>query len=76
MNEPNRNHQDQYAKGYFKKEYSLGKRGRPLIQCWESKEYHLYKDFPHRNDRVKTIHNIQEATTVEDMGRICAALND
>jgi hypothetical protein len=30
-NEPNRNHQDQYAKGYFKKEYSLGKRGRPPI---------------------------------------------
>jgi hypothetical protein len=32
-NEPNRNHQDQYSKGYFKKEYSLGKRGRPPIQC-------------------------------------------
>jgi hypothetical protein len=32
-NEPNRNPQDQYAKGYFKKEYSLGKRGRPPIQC-------------------------------------------
>jgi hypothetical protein len=25
-NEPNRNHQDQYAKGDFKKEDSLGKR--------------------------------------------------
>jgi hypothetical protein len=32
-NEPNRNHQDQYAKGDFKKEDSLGKRGRPPIQC-------------------------------------------
>jgi hypothetical protein len=26
-NEPNINHQDQYVKGDFKKEYSLGKRG-------------------------------------------------
>jgi hypothetical protein len=31
-NEPNINHQDQYAKGDFKKEYSLEKRGRPPIQ--------------------------------------------
>jgi hypothetical protein len=32
-NEPNRNHQDQYAKGESKKEDSLGKRGIPPIQC-------------------------------------------
>jgi hypothetical protein len=57
-NEPNRNHQDQYAKGDFKKEDSLGKRGRPPIQCWGCKEDHLYKDFPHRKERVKTMHNI------------------
>jgi hypothetical protein len=75
-NEPNRNHQDQYAKGDFKKEDSLGKRGIPPIQCWGCKEDHLYKDFPHRKDRVKTVHKIQEATTVEDMGRIYASLND
>jgi hypothetical protein len=36
----------------------------------------MYKDFPHRKDRVKTLHNIQEAMTVGDMGRIYAALND
>jgi hypothetical protein len=75
-NEPNRNHQDQYAKGDFKKEDSLGKRGRPPIQFWGCKEYHMYKDFPHRKERVKTVHNIQEATTVKDMGRIYVALND
>jgi hypothetical protein len=57
-NEPNINQQDQYAKGDFKKEYSLVKRGRPPIQCWGCKEDHLYKDFPHRKDRVKTVHNI------------------
>jgi hypothetical protein len=36
----------------------------------------LYKDFPHRKDRVKIVHNIQEATIVEDMGIIYATLND
>jgi hypothetical protein len=75
-NEPNINHQNQYAKGDFKKEDSLGKRGRPPIQCWGCKEDHLYKDCPHRKDRVEIVHNIQDATTVEDMGRIYATLND
>ena len=75
-NERNRNHQDQYAKGDFKKEYSLGKRGRPTIQCWGCKQDHMYKDCPHRKYRVKTVHNIQEATIVEDMGRIYANLDD
>jgi hypothetical protein len=36
----------------------------------------MYKDCPHRKDKVKTVHNIQEDTIVEDMGRIYAALND
>ena len=40
----------------------------------------MYKDFPHREDKMKTMHNIQEATIVEDMGRdiprIYAALED
>jgi hypothetical protein len=75
-NEPNRNHQDQYARGDFKKEDSLGKRGRPPIQCWGCKEDHLYKDFLHRKDRVNIVHNIQEATTVKYMGRIYATLDD
>jgi hypothetical protein len=75
-NGPNRDHQDQYAKGDFKKEDFVGKRGRPPIHCWGCKYYHLYKDFPHRKDTVKMVHNIQEATIVGDMGRIYAALND
>jgi hypothetical protein len=54
----------------------LGKRGRPPIQCWGCKEDHLYKDFPDRKDRVRNVHNIQEATTVKDMGIIYAALDD
>jgi hypothetical protein len=67
-------------KNESKKEDSLGKRGRPPIQCWGCKEDHMYKDFPHRGDKMNTMHNIQEATTVEDMGRsiprIYAALED
>jgi hypothetical protein len=66
-NEPNINHQYKYAKGESRKEDFLGKRGRPPIQCWGCKEDHLYKDFPHIKDRVKTMHNVQEATTVEGM---------
>jgi hypothetical protein len=36
----------------------------------------MYKDFPHRKDRVKTVHNVQEATPVKYMGRIYVALDD
>jgi hypothetical protein len=36
----------------------------------------MYKDFPHRKDRVNTMHNIQEDTTVKDMGRIYASIDD
>jgi hypothetical protein len=54
----------------------LGKRGIPPIQCWGCKEDHLYKDFPHRKDKVKTTHNIQEDTTIEYVGRIYASLDD
>jgi hypothetical protein len=35
----------------------------------------LYKDCSHRKDRVKTVHNIQEAIIVKDMERIHASLN-
>jgi hypothetical protein len=75
-NEPNKKHQDQYAKDESKKEDSLGKMGSPPIQLWGYKEDYMYKDFPHRKDGVKTVQNIQEATIVGDMGRIYAALND
>jgi hypothetical protein len=40
----------------------------------------MYKDFPHREEKMRTLQNIQEATTVEDMGinipRIYATLED
>jgi hypothetical protein len=36
----------------------------------------MYKDFSHRKDKVKTMHNIQEATIIEYMQRIYATLDD
>jgi hypothetical protein len=36
----------------------------------------MYKDFPHRKDRLNTMQNIQESTIVEDVGRIYASLDD
>jgi hypothetical protein len=50
-----------------------------LIQCWGCQGNHKYRDCPHKNDKVRAIHSVQQAETVEDMGsrvlRIYAALN-
>jgi hypothetical protein len=29
----------------------------------------MYRDFPHGSERVRIVHNVQQARTVEDMGR-------
>jgi len=47
-------------------EDSLGKRGRLPIKYWGCKEDHMYKYFPQREEKMKTFHNIQEDTIVED----------
>jgi hypothetical protein len=73
-NKSNKNKQDNIARDESKREESLGKRGRPPIKCWVCKEDHMYKDFPHKEYKTKTMHNIQEATKVKDMGRIYANL--
>jgi hypothetical protein len=40
----------------------------------------MYRDCPHRGEKVRTVHNVQQAETVEDMGinvpRIYAALDN
>jgi hypothetical protein len=40
----------------------------------------LYKDFPHKGERMRIFHNIQEVETMEDMGgsmpRIYASLDN
>jgi hypothetical protein len=58
-----------------------GQRPRqPPIQCWGCKGYHMFRDCPHRGEKERTIHNVQQAEMVEDMGRnvprIYAALNN
>jgi hypothetical protein len=56
------------------------KGGIPPIKCWGCKEDHMYKYFPHKEDKMLTLHNIQESTTIEGMGknipRIYASLED
>jgi hypothetical protein len=50
------------------------------IQCWGCKGDHKYIDFPHKGDKVRFFHNVQQAEIVEDMERsvprIYAALNN
>jgi hypothetical protein len=52
----------------------------PPMECWGCKENHRYKDYPHRKDKERTIHTVQQAEIVEDMGkrisRIYAALDN
>jgi hypothetical protein len=60
---------------------TVGQRPRQQpIQCWSCGGYHMYRDCPHNGEKVRTVHNIQQVDTMEDMGRnvprIYAALNN
>ncbi len=47
-----------------------GQRSRqPPIQCWGCKEDHMFIDCPHRGEKLRIVHNAQQAKTVEDMDR-------
>jgi hypothetical protein len=50
------------------------------IQCWGCQGNHKYRDCPHKNGKARTVHNVQQDETVEDMGsrmpRIYAALDN
>jgi hypothetical protein len=50
------------------------------IQCWVCKENHKYKNCPHKNNKARVFHNVQQDEKVEDMGsrmlRIYAALEN
>jgi hypothetical protein len=47
-----------------------GKRPRkPPIQCWGCKGDHMYRYCPHRGEKMRNFHNVQQDETVEDMGR-------
>jgi hypothetical protein len=57
-----------------------GQRPRqPPIRCWGCKGDHMFRDCPHKGEKMRIIHNVQQAETVEDMGinvpRIYAALD-
>jgi hypothetical protein len=49
------------------------------MQFWGCEGNHLYRVFPHKGERMRIVHNIQEDETLEDMGinmpRIYAALD-
>jgi hypothetical protein len=50
------------------------------IQCWVCQGNHKYKYCPHKNGKVRVVHNVQQAKTMEDMGnrmpRIYATLDN
>jgi hypothetical protein len=47
----------------------LGKRARQPIKRWGCEGDHLYRDCPQKEVRMRNVHHIQEATTVEEVGR-------
>ena len=50
------------------------------MECWGCKGDHRYRDCPHIKDKMRVVHNVQQAKIVEDMGkrvpRIYAALDN
>ena len=52
----------------------------PPMQCWGYKGDHRFRDCPHRGEKVRIVHNVQQDETMEDMGRnvprIYAALDN
>jgi hypothetical protein len=53
---------------------------QPPMQCWGCKGDHRFKDCPHKGEKGRVVHNVQQDETVEDMGRyvprIYAALDN
>jgi hypothetical protein len=47
-----------------------GQRPRkPPIQCWGCRGDHMFRYCLHRGEKVRTVHNVQQDETMEDMGR-------
>jgi predicted aspartyl protease len=75
------NQQVQLAQNEHKTVETFGKMPRQQpVQCWGCEGNHLYRDYPHKGERMRTVHNIQEVETVDDMGgnmpRIYVALEN
>jgi hypothetical protein len=43
---------------------------QPPIQCCGCGGDHMYRDFPHRGEKLRNVHNVQEVVIVEGMGKI------
>jgi hypothetical protein len=41
---------------------------QPPIQCLGCKGYHMFIDCPHRGEKGRILHNVQQAKILEDMG--------
>ena len=60
----------------------IGSQGprQPPMQCWGCKGDHRFRDCPHRGEKGRAVHNVQQVEIVEDMGinvpRIYAALDN
>jgi hypothetical protein len=45
-----------------------GKRKRqPPMQCWGCKGDRKYRDCPHKDEKVRFFHNVQQEETMEEM---------
>jgi hypothetical protein len=42
---------------------------QPPMQCWGCKGDHRFRDCPHRGEKGRVVHNVQQVEIVEDMGR-------
>jgi hypothetical protein len=60
----------------------VGSQGprQPPTQFWGCKGDHRFRDCPHKGEKGRVVHNVQQDETVEDMGRhvprIYAALDN
>jgi hypothetical protein len=52
----------------------------PTMECWGCKGNHRYRNCPQIKDKARTVHVVQQAETMEDMGsrmsRIYTALDN
>jgi hypothetical protein len=65
------NQQEYSTQNEHRTNNSFGKRLRKkLAQCWRCEGNHVYRYFPHKGERMRIVHNIQEAKTIEYMGGI------
>lgn len=57
--------QNKHTQDESKMKEPLGKRGILPLKCFGCQKYHLYRYFPHMDEKLRTFPNIQEATPME-----------